>query len=98
MVAKPHIEITDYSPEWDFTTGGSKIIICLRPTLERFIETRESERKFEVSFGDHLVPAKFVQAGVVKCNAPPHEPGYFPLQLMYDGEACSESVDFEFRS
>lgn len=40
-----------------------------------------------------------MQAGVIKCNAPPHEAGYVPLQLLYEGEACSgTTIDFEFRS
>jgi hypothetical protein len=25
------LEIVDYSPEWDFTQGGSKILVCLKP-------------------------------------------------------------------
>ena len=28
-----NIEITDFSPEWDYTTGGSKVLICINPPL-----------------------------------------------------------------
>lgn len=38
-----NIEIVDFSPEWDYTTGGSKVLICVKPTstfenLPDFIE------------------------------------------------------------
>ena len=26
-----NLEIVDYSPEWDFTLGGAKILVCLKP-------------------------------------------------------------------
>ena len=26
------LEIQDFSPEWDYTTGGSKILICIKNT------------------------------------------------------------------
>jgi hypothetical protein len=29
-----NIEIIDFSPEWDYTTGGSKLLVCIKPSLE----------------------------------------------------------------
>lgn len=53
------VQILDYSPEWDFTTGGSKIMFCIRPAIER-IDDPDFERKFECSFGESIVPIKFI--------------------------------------
>ena len=30
----PQFEIVDFSPEWDYTTGGAKLLVCIRPPLE----------------------------------------------------------------
>lgn len=28
------IEIVDFSPEWDYTTGGTKLLICIKPSSQ----------------------------------------------------------------
>ena len=47
------------------------------------------------------MPLKFIQAGVIRCNAPPsHEPGFVPLNILYQGEPISDQIDscqFEYR-
>ena len=90
----PKVEILDFSPEWDYTTGGSKVLVCMKPGVDM-----EQEKSFECSFGDSLVPVKFVQPGVFKCNTPPGEVGFVPLALLYDGEVISTTQQsFEYRS
>ena len=27
----PRIEVVDFSPEWDYTEGGAKVLVCLNP-------------------------------------------------------------------
>jgi len=54
----PAIELVDFSPEWDYTTGGSKLLVCIKPQLENL--TKEQENHFECSFGDTIVPIKFI--------------------------------------
>jgi hypothetical protein len=29
-----NVEIVDFSPEWDYTTGGSKLLVCFKPTFD----------------------------------------------------------------
>ena len=97
-----NIEIIDFSPEWDYTTGGSKLLVCIKPNLENLPE--DIEQKFECGFGDHLVPVRFIQPGVFKCHAPPHEPGFVNLSLLFEGnilnikqqDVCKSSL-FEYR-
>jgi len=83
--------IVDFSPEWDYTTGGSKLLVCIRPSINTFLgeEYSSRESEFECSFGDTVVPIRFVQPGVFKCNTPPHEAGFVPLNLLYKGEVIS---------
>ena len=79
--------ISDFSPEWDYTTGGSKVMICVSPPLTHVYGYADREALYEVSFGDNVVPVHFIQAGVLKCNAPPHpHPGFVPLTLLRGGE------------
>lgn len=28
---KNSVEIVDFSPEWDYTQGGAKILLCIKP-------------------------------------------------------------------
>jgi len=95
-----NIEIVDFSPEWDYTTGGQKLLVCIRPCLEGL--TSDVEEKLECSFGETLVPVKFIQPGVFKCNAPPHPVGFVQLNLLYEGtiitrQRSSQSCLFEYR-
>ena len=47
------------------------------------------------------MPVTFIQAGVLKCNAPPYAtPGFVTLTLLKNGESVSQSgsADGSFRS
>jgi len=32
------VKILEYSPEWDYTTGGSKVLFCIRPGIDALLE------------------------------------------------------------
>lgn len=56
-VCPMEIEVQDFSPEWDYTTGGSKVLVCIKPGLDT---ANFDESLVECSFGDCIVPVKFV--------------------------------------
>ena len=73
----------DFSPDWDYCTGGAKILICLSEPLEQW---QSLESMITARFGKtEVVPVKFIQANVLKCNSPPNVVGYHDLQLLYNG-------------
>lgn len=44
------------------------------------------EQKFTACFDKTLVPIKFIQPGVFRCNAPAFsEPGFVTLKIYYEG-------------
>ncbi len=35
-----NIKIVDFSPEWDYTEGGAKVIVCISPSLpEEYVQS-----------------------------------------------------------
>ena len=56
--------IVDYSPEWDYTKGGTKVIICVNPLC---LVAEAVNNKLKVYFGESSVPGYFIQPGVIKC-------------------------------
>lgn len=56
------LSITDFTPEWDYLQGGSKVIICIKSNRE--IDQNSSIR---VSFGDNQVEGYWIQSNVIKC-------------------------------
>ncbi|CAI2368802.1 unnamed protein product [Moneuplotes crassus] len=103
------IKILDFSPEWDYVSGGAKLLVCFKPDLKDLIDPLtgidvydEIESRFSISFGESEVPIKFIQSGVFKCHAPANPPGYVNLKLFYDGkEVCvsakKDSNLFQYR-
>ena len=95
------MNIIDFSPEWDYTTGGSKVLICLNRALPHVFGRNDLEQQFECAFGETVVPVRFVQAGVIKCNAPPNDsPGFVTLNILRNSESITvdSSTQFEYRS
>jgi hypothetical protein len=33
------VQILDFSPEWDYTTGGSKVLFCIKPGIDAMFES-----------------------------------------------------------
>lgn len=56
--------IVDYSPEWDYTKGGAKVIICVSPLC---MVAEAINDRLKVQFGESSVPGYFIQPGVIKC-------------------------------
>ena len=59
------IKINDFSPEWDFVEGGSKMMICFSPN--QLIPTEDQNNKLIILFGDIEAKAFCIQPGVIKC-------------------------------
>lgn len=59
------IKINDFSPEWDFVEGGTKMMICFSPNL--LIPTEDQVNKLTILFGDVEARAFCIQPGVIKC-------------------------------
>ncbi|KAF0683271.1 Aste57867_24703 [Aphanomyces stellatus] len=58
----PMVHITDFSPNWDFCTGGAKVLIC--------VGAPPQWSTLYVAFGDAVVPAEQISATVLRCCAP----------------------------
>ncbi len=56
--------IVDCSPEWDYTKGGSKVLICVSPLC---YVTDQLNEKLRIKFGEVPVSGYFIQPGVIKC-------------------------------
>lgn len=61
---KTTFKIVDYSPEWDSTKGGTKVIICVSPLC---MVSQEMNERLRVRFGGTSVSGYFIQPGVIKC-------------------------------
>lgn len=59
------IKINDFSPEWDFVEGGSKMMVCFSPNL--MIPTEDQNNRLVVMFGNVEARAFCIQPGVLKC-------------------------------
>ncbi|EAR90936.2 IQ calmodulin-binding motif protein, putative (macronuclear) [Tetrahymena thermophila SB210] len=94
------IKVTEYSPEWDYTKGGSKMVLCFLPALSNLSEYQMSQ--FQIGFGSEKVPAYCIQPGVLKCFVPPHEKGIVKLQIYLEDQRIDCIDDkpsyFEFRN
>ena len=92
------ISITEFSPEWDSTNGGSKMVVCFQPNILYF----EQNKKFKIYFDDVPTPTVLFQPGVFKCFVPKHEKGIVKIKVFYDSVRIDEPYDkpslFEFKS
>lgn len=64
-----NITILDYSPDWDFTEGGAKVLICFQENLPGAIIDHPSSLK--IAFGSAMVSATKISNSVLRCIAPP---------------------------
>ncbi|KAL8018698.1 putative IQ motif, EF-hand binding, CG-1 DNA-binding domain, immunoglobulin-like protein [Plasmopara halstedii] len=62
------VEISDFSPDWDFENGGAKLLICLAASLPE-IAAQEPAAIF-VQFGTERVHAEKISDTVLRCTAP----------------------------
>ncbi|CAL8460857.1 g388 [Coccomyxa elongata] len=91
----PSLELQDFSPEWDFTLGGSKVIVTCREGDGEVT----SNCPVCIMFDKEQVPAVRLQVGVYRCHAPPHEAGTVGLCITYgDGRPRSNVQPFTYRA
>jgi ankyrin repeat protein len=85
-------KISDFSPEWDYLSGGGKILI-MGPDFH-------SGLNYYVMFDHVEVPAELIQDGVLRCHAPPQmKPGYVNFCVTRGNFVVfSEMCHFEYRS
>jgi hypothetical protein len=81
--------ITEYSPEWSYSEGGTKVLVAGPWHLTAF--------PYTILFDGVAVPTSMVQSGVLRCHSPPHEPGFVTLQVACEGCVISNCVIFEYR-
>ncbi|KAK9847785.1 hypothetical protein WJX84_010800 [Apatococcus fuscideae] len=88
----PQLSVADYAPEWDYTTGGTKLLIS---------------GDFEHSAHEHLcvlldgikISAQVSRPGTIKCIVPPHKEGTVRMVVSTEsGSALSKPLSFTYRS
>ncbi|ETN10303.1 hypothetical protein PPTG_10960 [Phytophthora nicotianae INRA-310] len=62
------VEISDFSPDWDFGDGGAKVLICLAAKLPERLAL--DPMKLFVQFGMKRARAEKVSETVLRCTAP----------------------------
>ena len=70
------VHILDFSPDWDFVTGGAKVLIC----LDRDVPTDAGD--IRAKFGTVEVQVERMTPTVLRCRAPPCAAGSVELCLM----------------
>jgi len=85
-------KITDFSPEWDYTDGGAKILI-MGPDFH-------SGLNYYCLFDQVEVPAELVQDGVIRCRVPNYyKPGVVSFCVTRGNyNLFSEVYNFEYRT
>ncbi|XP_042020057.1 calmodulin-binding transcription activator 4-like isoform X1 [Salvia splendens] len=93
VAQKQRFTIREISPEWCYTSEGTKIIII----GSFFCDSSECE--WACMIGDTEVPVQIIQEGVLCCYAPAHLPGEVSICITSGNrEACSEVREFEYRA
>ncbi|OQR90022.1 calmodulin-binding transcription activator, partial [Thraustotheca clavata] len=96
ITIKP-LHITDFSPNWDFISGGAKLLICTSETLP-------SNTQFLVQFGQAVpILAECISSTVLRCTAhKTMQPGYVSLTIVtYCNDTIvpmSEACNFQYKS
>ena len=86
----PENIITEFSPEWSYCDGKTKILILG--------DWSRSNGQYSCLFDGCSVPATLIQSGVLRCYCPPHEPGLVSLQVAWNGFIISNACVFEYKT
>lgn len=81
--------IADYSPDWSYCEGESKVLILG--------DWSHENGSYSCLFDGCFVAATKIQSGVLRCFCPPHEPGLVSLQVAWNGIIISNTCVFEYR-
>ncbi|XP_057811185.1 calmodulin-binding transcription activator 4 [Salvia miltiorrhiza] len=93
IAQKQKFTIREISPEWCYTSEGSKILIIGSFYCD------PSECEWACMIGDIEVPVQIIQEGVLCCYAPAHLQGEVSICITSGNrEACSEVREFEYRA
>ncbi|XP_048728854.1 calmodulin-binding transcription activator 1-like isoform X3 [Ostrea edulis] len=83
------VDIVDYSPEFSYTEGGSKLLV-IGPW------TKVSSTYTCVIDGEP-VQTTLLQPGVLRCYTPAHHKGCVPVYISCDGKTLSRPVPFLYK-
>ncbi|XP_031486379.1 calmodulin-binding transcription activator 6 isoform X2 [Nymphaea colorata] len=86
--------VTEVLPLRGLATEWTKVLVtgCFHKSYSHLVESR-----ILCVFGDTSVPAEMVQAGVVRCMAPPQLSGIYSFYLSFDGRVpISQIMSFEY--
>ncbi|XP_052285378.1 calmodulin-binding transcription activator 1-like isoform X3 [Dreissena polymorpha] len=81
--------ITDFSPEWSYTEGQTKLLVTG--------PWHSNMGTYTVLMDGRVVATTLVQPGVLRCFVPGHKPGPVTLQVSCDGTVISNNAMFEYR-
>ena len=81
--------ITEFSPEWSYCDGRTKILILG--------DWSRQDGQYSCLFDGCSVPATLIQPGVLRCFCPPHEQGLVTLQVVSNGFIISNACVFEYK-
>jgi hypothetical protein len=88
----PGLQITDFSPEWDFCEGGAKMLLCYSA------EGNQNPDTLAVWFGSKFAETTVIQPGVLKCYVPPNNPGNVSLKLSCAATSLTSAPEsFSYR-
>ena len=82
--------ITEFSPEWSYCDGRTKILILG--------DWSRQNGQYSCLFDGCSVPATLIQPGVLRCFCPPHEQGLVSLQVAWNGFIISNACVFEYKT
>ena len=83
--------ITEFSPEWSYCDGKTKVLI-----LGDWSRPRHNG-SYSCLFDGCSVSATLIQPGVLRCFCPPHDPGMVSLQVAWNGFIISNACVFEYK-
>lgn len=82
------LKITDVSPEFASSSGGTKIILIG--------SWNAKNARYQCRFGSDIVNAELIQSGVLRCYSPIHKPGPVKLSVLCNDIVISEETSFMF--
>jgi hypothetical protein len=86
----PENIITEFSPEWSYCDGRTKVLILG--------DWSRQNGQYSCLFDGCSVPATLIQPGVLRCFCPSHQPGLVSLQVAWNGFIISNACVFEYKT
>ncbi|XP_052821053.1 calmodulin-binding transcription activator 2-like isoform X2 [Mya arenaria] len=80
--------ITDYSPEWSYTEGQTKLLVTG--------PWHANTGRYSVLMDGKVLATTLVQPGVLRCFVPGHRKGPVSLEVSCDGSVISNNATFQY--